>query len=67
MVQGLGNGAADINGDGQVSLAELAQWVAPRVSRDAKQANRDQTPSLVVGKSLGPADGFIVEWGLAAK
>jgi hypothetical protein len=56
-----------MNGDGQVSLGELSQWVGPRVSREAKKANRDQNPSLTVGKGLGSADSFIVEWGLAAK
>ncbi len=67
VLQGLGTGAADMNGDGQVSLGELSQWVAPRVSREAKKANRDQNPSLTVGKGLGSADSFIVEWGLAAR
>jgi hypothetical protein len=67
VLQGLGTGAADMNGDGQVSLGELSQWVGPRVSREAKKANRDQNPALTVGKGLGSADSFIVEWGLAAK
>jgi hypothetical protein len=67
VLDGLGNGAADMNGDGQVSLEELSQWVGPRVSREAKKANRDQNPSLTVGKGLGSADTFIVEWGLAAR
>jgi hypothetical protein len=67
VLDGLGTGAADMNGDGQVSLGELSQWVQPRVSREAKKANRDQNPALTVGKGLGSADSFIVEWGLAAK
>jgi outer membrane protein OmpA-like peptidoglycan-associated protein len=67
VVDGLGTGAADINGDGQISLNELAEWVKPRVAREAKKDNRDQNPSLAVGKGIGSADGFIVEWGLAAK
>ena len=67
VIDGLGTGAADMNGDGQVSLGELSQWVTPRVSRDAKKDNRDQNPSLNVGKGLGSADSFIVEWGLPAK
>jgi hypothetical protein len=37
------------------------------VSREAKTANRNQNPGLTVGKGLGSADNFIVEWGLAAK
>ncbi len=66
VLQGLGTAAADANGDGQVSLTELSQWVAPRVAREAKKANRDQNPALTVGKGLA-ADTFMVEWGVAAK
>jgi hypothetical protein len=67
VVDGLATGAADANGDGQVSLGELAQWVTPRVERGAKADNRDQTPSLVTGKGFGSADAFLVEWGLPVK
>jgi hypothetical protein len=35
--------------------------------RGAKKANREQNPSLTLGKGLGSADNFVVEWGLAAK
>lgn len=63
VVQALGSGAADINGDGQISLRELEQWVGPRVKREAKKANRDQTPSLQVGKKLGDPQEFIISWG----
>jgi hypothetical protein len=67
LLDGLGSGAADINGDGQVSLAELSEWVSPRVAREAKKDNRDQNPGLTLGKGLGSADAFIVAWGLPAK
>jgi hypothetical protein len=67
VLDGLGNGSADINGDGQVSLGELSQWVGPRVARAAKNDNRDQNPSLTVGRGLGTADSFIVEWGLPSR
>jgi uncharacterized caspase-like protein len=63
----LGTGAADGNGDGQVSLQELNDWVSPRVARDAKQDLREQHPKLVVGKQVGGAQNFIVEYGLATK
>lgn len=63
LIEALGSGAADINGDGQISLAELDEWIRPRVKRDAKRANRDQTPSLQVGKKLGEPGEFIVAWG----
>jgi hypothetical protein len=45
----------------------LSQWVGPRVSREAKKANRDQNPARTVGRGLGSPDSFIVEWGLAAR
>jgi outer membrane protein OmpA-like peptidoglycan-associated protein len=66
LVQALGQGLADINGDGQVSLAELAEWVSPRVTRAAQRDNRAQTPSLVTGHGLGP-ETMILEWGLPAR
>jgi len=67
LAEGLGHGAADINGDGQVSLAELSEWVSPRVTRAAQRDNRSQNPSLVVGHGLGASDTVILEWGLSTK
>jgi hypothetical protein len=67
LLDGLGSVAAEIIGDGQVSLAELSEWVSPRVAREAKKDNRDQNPGLTLGKGLGSADAFIVAWGLPAK
>ena len=66
--EGLGRGQADINGDGQISLQELSEWVRPRVARDAKRDNRDQTPSMQVGSGLsGGASSFIIAQGIAAR
>lgn len=59
----IASGSGDINGDGQISLKELADWIGPRVQREAKRANREQTPHLTLGKKLGSADDFIVSWG----
>ena len=64
VLQGLGTGAADIDGNGSITLDELATWVKPRVSAAATQDHRDQHPSLVVGSTLGTPANFIVEWGL---
>jgi len=58
-------GQADINGDAQISLKELDEWIRPRVAREARKANREQTPSVQVGKKLGAPDDFIVAWGYA--
>jgi hypothetical protein len=62
VTQALGTGQADTDGDGQVSLEELANWVRPRVVREAKRASRDQTPSVTVGSGVS-AGSFIVAGG----
>ncbi|MCA9663618.1 MAG: hypothetical protein KC486_35135, partial [Myxococcales bacterium] len=65
LTEAIGTGAADIDGDGQISLAELSDWVSPRVERDAKKANRDQHPELKLGPKLGRPDQIIIGWGYA--
>ena len=62
-LQALGSGQSDMNGDGQISLKELEDWIKPRVKREAKKANRDQTPSLQIGRKIGDPQEFIVGWG----
>ncbi|WAS96160.1 caspase family protein [Nannocystis punicea] len=63
LIEAIGSGQGDINGDGQISLKELAEWIGPRVKREAKKANREQTPHLTLGKKLSAADEFIISWG----
>ena len=65
LMDALGSGQADMNGDSQISLKELEEWIKPRVSREARKANRQQTPNVQVGKKLGGPDDFIVAWGYA--
>ncbi len=60
-------GAADLDGDGQISLDELRTWVSPRVARDAKKDNRDQTPVLSLGSGTRNAKEVIVVSGLRAR
>ena len=67
VVQGLGTGAADINGDGQISLQELSTWVSSRVALASKQDNREQHPTVVLGNGLGGVDSFIVDWGVTTR
>ena len=64
LVEGLGTGQADADGDGQISLRELADWVGPRVAREAKKDKRDQHPSVAVGSGVGDPRNFIVEYGI---
>ena len=64
LVRAIGEGRADINGDGQISLQELATYVTPRVARQARQLNRNQTPSLSVPEGLGDPEQIILVWGL---
>jgi hypothetical protein len=55
----LGNGKADSDGDGQISVGELYQWLKPRVVQTARLVNRDQTPRLIVGEG-GRADRIVL-------
>jgi uncharacterized caspase-like protein len=64
VVAGLGAGQADIDGDGQISLQELSDWVSPRVAKDAKTDKREQHPKLTVGSGVGDAKSFVVEYGI---
>ena len=64
VAEGLGSAKADMDEDGQVSLAELSQWVKPRVQREAKKDRRDQTPGLVLGAGAGRAEDFVVAYGV---
>jgi uncharacterized caspase-like protein len=52
VLEGVGRGSADLDGDGSIVLNELHQWLAPRVSRAARKENREQAPSLVLGKGI---------------
>lgn len=67
LIEGIGSGVADHDGDGNVSLQELADWVRPRVTRTAKQhANRDQTPQLIVGSGAN-ASALMIASGLPSR
>ena len=64
LLQGLGNGRADLNGDGQISLKELIDYVGPRVSREAAKANRVQHPALKSGDKVSSGAQIMLVWGL---
>ncbi|MEP7119394.1 MAG: caspase family protein [Byssovorax sp.] len=49
LAYGLGTARADLDGDGQITLQELATWAGPRVTREAKRDKRGQSPALLLG------------------
>lgn len=65
LVEALGAGRADFDGDGRITLHELATWLAPRVAREARREKRAQTPSLLLGPGAGPATQVVVASGIA--
>jgi len=48
-------GAADANGDHDVTLAELVAHVSEKVSTEARLQNREQTPTLQAPKGVDPS------------
>lgn len=54
VLEAIGAGKADADGDGQLSLQELAAWVTPRVARQARKDLREQTPHLVLDGAAKP-------------
>lgn len=64
VVEAIGEGAADGDGDGAISLEELGRWVTPRVAREAKKDGRAQTPALSVGAGAGNAADFVIASGV---
>jgi hypothetical protein len=53
-------GQADADGDGKLSLKELFDFVKPRVAKEARRDNREQTPTLTTGRNVGDGGGFVV-------
>jgi hypothetical protein len=53
-------GASDENVDGTITVDEVARYVAPRVGRDARLQNREQTPVLTVPTGAAPAGISVV-------
>jgi hypothetical protein len=46
LLSALGEGRAEINGDRNITLQELTQWVSRHVEKEAKKANRIQEPDV---------------------
>ncbi|HZS35266.1 MAG TPA: caspase family protein [Polyangia bacterium] len=61
LIEGL-QGAADADGDGQITANELLRYVQPRVEREARHENRDQSPEL-----RGAKMDLVLEAGVRAR
>jgi Caspase domain len=64
LLDAIGNARADGDGDGQITLKEIADFVGPRVKREARKDNRDQTPTLT---AAGDPSNTVVVYGVQAK
>lgn len=63
LVDGIGSASADIDGDGTLTLEEVAQWVTPRVAREAQRQSREQRPVLTLPRGAAPGS-FAVAHGV---
>ena len=61
LLDALGEGRADMDGDGMISLEELQSYINPRVARDARRLNREQTPTI---SFTGDPEALLLMWGL---
>ena len=64
LIHALGEGRADMDGDGMISLHELHSYITPRVARDARRLNREQTPTISIADELGETSNLMMMWGL---
>jgi hypothetical protein len=64
LLDAIGHARADADGDGQITLREIADYVGPRVSREARKDNRDQTPTMNVS---GDPSHTVVVYGVKAR
>ena len=64
LIRALGEGRADMDGDGMISLEELQSYITPRVSRDARRLNREQSPTISIADGLPGGSNLMLMWGL---
>ena len=67
LLEAIGQARADQDGDGQISLQELADWLGPRVERDARREHREQHPQLRLGAAIGPAKGLTIAFDVRGR
>ncbi|HZS35264.1 MAG TPA: caspase family protein [Polyangia bacterium] len=63
LMEGL-HGPADADGDGQITADELIRYVRPRVEREARKENRDQTPELIIGREGSTGNDVVLVQGI---
>jgi uncharacterized caspase-like protein len=66
LLEAVGKGRGDVDGDGRISLDEIRAWASPRVHRDATRAGSEQSPSLLGGSATPKADAFFVATGVVS-
>lgn len=66
LIEALGQAKADLDGDGQISMAELQAYISPRVAREARQLSREQNPSLYFPDKGSSPNDFAIVWGVSA-
>ena len=64
LVDALGTGSADVDGDGQITVEELDTYVTPRVARKAEELSRKQEPDLKLGPGGNDGADLSITWGL---
>jgi hypothetical protein len=67
LVDAIGKAQADHDGDGRLTLDEIAGWVAPRVAREARAESREQTPTLRIGSGVGDGAAMVIASGVSSR
>jgi hypothetical protein len=64
LTDGVGAALADVDGDGRVTVQEIASWAFPRVTRDARRDKRTQSPVVLLSPGSPTAAQIVLVGGL---